>query len=125
MSMLVDIATLLTGESNIYYGDLPDTPANVCVLFPTGGFDSFHTLGVQKPSHEEPTLQIRIRDTSYANGITRCEVIKDALDGKCGTTINSNNYISIFMIGDINPIGRDGKNRVDFTMNCKIKLKRS
>lgn len=125
MSMLVDIATLLTGESNIYYGDLPDTPASVCVLYATGGFDPYHTLAVQKPSHEEPTLQIRIRDTSYASGITRCETIKDALDGKCGTTINSNNYISIFMMGDINAIGRDGKNRAEFTMNFKIKVKRS
>lgn len=124
MSLLVDIASLLTAESNIYYGDLPDTPDNVIALYPTGGFDSFHTLGTQAPSHENPTLQIRLRDSSYANGISRAEAIKDVLDGKTSTTINSNNYISIFMIGDINQLARDSWNRANFTLNFQIKVKR-
>ena len=124
MSLLVDIASLLTAESNIYYGDLPDQPDSLIALYLTGGFDSTHTLGVQAPSNENPTLQIRIRDSSFATGLARAEAIKDALDGKTSTTINSNNYISIFMIGDINQLARDSWNRDNFTLNFQIKVKR-
>ena len=124
MSLLVDIASLLTAESVIYYGDVPDQPDNLISLRLTTARDSFHTLGTQKPSHENPRIQIILRDSSYANGISRAEAIKDVLDGKTSTTINSNNYISIFMIGDINQLARDSWNRANFTLNFQIKVKR-
>jgi len=124
MSLLVDIASLLPAETVIYYGDLPDTPDSLISLSLTGGFDPTHTLAVRKPSNENPTIQIRLRDASYASGLTRAEAIKDILDGKTSTTINSNNYISIFMIGDINQLSRDSWNRANFTLNFQIKVKR-
>ena len=124
MGLIADMKTLITSESNKYLGDLPDSPDNLVVLYNTGGFDSFHTLGSQAPSHEEPTFQVRIRDTSYANAISRAETIKGQLDGLCSTTINGNNYISIFMIGDINSIGRDSRNRAEVTLNFRVKVKR-
>jgi hypothetical protein len=124
MSLLVDMSSLITSETNKYLGDMPDSPDNIVILYNTGGFDSTHSLGTQKPSNENPTFQIRIRDTSYANAITRAEAIKDLLDGKCSTTVNSNNYISIFMVGDINSIGRDAHNRAHLTLNFKVKVKR-
>jgi len=125
MALLVDIATLLTGETNKYYGDMPDTPNNVCVLYNNGGLDSQHVLGDGVAvSNENPLLQILVRDTSYATAVTRCEAIKGQLDGKTSTTINGNNYISIFMVGDIESLNRDSKNRITLLMNFKIKVKR-
>lgn len=125
MSLLVDMSSLITTESSKYLGDMPDTPDNIIILYNTGGGNPFHTLGAQKPSHEEPTFQVRIRDASYASAISRAEAIKDLLDGKTSTTINGTNYISIFLIGDINSIGRDSRNRTHVTINFKTKLKRS
>ena len=123
MSLLVDMATLLSGvSSNIYYGDLPDTPDNVLVLYNTGGFDSLHNM--TDVTAEQPTFQVRIRNTSYATAITQAESIKDALDGVATQTINSNLYISVFLQGDINSIGKDDRGRSNLTLNFAVRVKR-
>ena len=124
MGLLKDIKTLLTSESNIYIGDMPDTPNNLCCLYNTGGFDSRHSLGSSTATYDEPTFQIRIRDSSYSSGVTRCEAIMKALDGKTNQTINSKKYITIFKMGDINGLGKDSKNRSEFTLNFRARVKR-
>ena len=124
MGLLVDMSSLITSESNKYLGDMPDTPDDLIALYNTGGLDPQHALGAQPPSWENPTFQIRLRDTSYADVIARAEAIKDLLDGKTNQTINSNYYMSIFMLGDINSLGRDSRNRIEVTMNFAVQVQR-
>lgn len=126
MSLLVDMKSIITAvNANMFLGDLPDTPDNCVALYQTGGQDSVHSLGASvDETHETPTFQVRIRNTSYASANTQAESIKDLLDGKVNTTINSNVYISIFMQGDINSLGRDDRNRINLTVNFIAKVKR-
>jgi len=127
MSLLVDMKSLITAvNANIFLGDLPDTPDNCIALYQTGGQDAQHQLGAGVDEvHETPTFQVRIRNTSYATANTQAESVKDILDGLVNQTINSNLYISIFMQGDINSLGRDDRNRINLTVNFVAKVKRT
>lgn len=124
MSLLVDIGSQLTGiTSNIYYSDMPDTPDNNITLYNTGGFDTLHSLG--NITAEQPTFQVAIRHTSYATAITWAESVKGILNPLIGSTINSNLYISVFMQGDINSLGKDDRNRSKITLNFVARVKRA
>lgn len=126
MGVLIDINTLITSETNKFIGDMPDTPNNAICLYSTGGYNSKHSLGDSvAPTLEEPTFMIRVRDSSYASGNTRSEAITNLLNGKVNQTINNNIYLNIFMIGNINGIGKDDKNRSEFTINFRTKMKRN
>lgn len=127
MSLLVDIKSLLTSvSSDIFLGDLPDTPDDCLALYQSGGQDAVHLLGAGvDETHETPTFQVRIRNTSYATANTKAESVKDILDGLVNQTINSNVYISIYMQGDINSLGRDDRNRINLTVNFIAKVKRN
>ena len=127
MSLLVDMKSLITAvNANMFLGDLPDTPDNCIALYQTGGQDSQHQLGASTDEvHETPTFQVRIRNTSYATANTEAESVKDILDGLVNQTINTNEYKSIFMQGDINSLGRDDRNRINLTVNFIAKVKRS
>jgi len=127
MSLLVDMKSLLTSvSSDIFLDDLPDTPDNCLAIYHAGGQDSKHQLGASKKAvHETPVFQVRIRNVSSATATTQAESIKDILDGLVNQTINSNDYKSIFMQGDINPLGKDDRNRINLTVNFIAKVKRS
>lgn len=126
MGLLNDMSSLITSETNKCIGDIPDSPNNLICLFGTDGYDSQHQLGVSSaPIFEQPTFQVYIRDGSYLSGNTRAEVIKDTLNGLVNQTINGNKYLSIFLMGDINPLGKDEKNRSEFTINFKTRVKRN
>lgn len=127
MSLLVDMKTLIPSAvataSNIKLGDYPDDPDNIITLYQSGGADPSHTFSSRE--FEEPTFQVRIRNISYAVAITKAEAIKDALDGQTELTINSNRYISIFQQGDILPLGKDKRNRSEFSLNFRVKVVRA
>lgn len=120
MSILVDMSSLLSTESNKYIGDMPDTPDSLICLYATGGFDP--ELDLVSNRVERPTFQVKIRDTSYTAGLARCEVIKTTLSTIVNTTTNGHTYVEVRQMGDINPIGRDSKNRWEFTLNFKARL---
>lgn len=117
MSLLEEVENLLTSNdvSNIFIGDLPKTPDIVVCLFGTGGSDR-SLSGTQV---EEPTFQVRIRDTVYANGESRCNTIKDILHGYIGGS-----FLLIAQQGDIIPIGRDENGRPEFTINFRTYFRR-
>lgn len=116
MGVIVDMKTLL--DSGTYLGDMPDTPDNVQVLFETGGNSPDLTLDGNSV-YENPTFQVRVRNTSYASGITACETIKAALAKVSNVTINGSKYLLVRQTTDILPLGRDTKNRIEFSMNFR------
>ena len=84
MSLLVDMKSLLTSvSSDIFLGDLPDTPDDCLALYQSGGQDAIHSLGAGvDETHETPTFQVRIRNTSYATANTKAESVKDIIADK-------------------------------------------
>ena len=120
MGVCLDMSVLLTTESNIFIGDKPDTPNNLICLYDTGGYDS--EINMNKCIVERPTFMIKVRDTSYVNGLARCEVIKGLLTTLTNITINTHLYIEIFQVGGVNALGKDDKNRWEFSLNFKTRL---
>lgn len=120
MGILEDISSLITTETNKYIGDCPDTPDKLIVLYRTGGFDGI--MDLNKNNIERPTIMIKLRDTSYTSAESRCIAIINALDSVTNTVINGTTYVEIFQVGDINPLGKDSRERWEFTINFKISL---
>jgi len=110
-----DIKSLLTGVSNVYIGSMPDTPDNAVCIYATGGYPR----SLSGTFVEEPTFQIKVRNTSYSTGTTLCDTIKDALHGKTSTKL-----LMIEQQGDILDIGRDESNRQEWTINFRCYYRR-
>ncbi|MFA5432298.1 MAG: minor capsid protein [Candidatus Paceibacterota bacterium] len=115
MSLTTEIATLLTSQTSVYIGSIPATPDNIVAIFLTGGFprDMSGTLV------EEPTFQIRVRNASAATGETVCNTVKDLLHGKSSAAV-----LMIQQQGDILSLGRDEKNRSEWSMNFRCYYRR-
>ena len=125
MSLLVDIGTLLDEiNSNIYYGDRPDTPNNCLVLYHTGGQPAVHSIGTQPSTLEKPTFQVEIRNESATAALSQAYEVKDILDGLTKQVINYANYEAIFLQGDIFPLGKDDRERTSVTVNFVAWVKR-
>lgn len=125
MSLLVDMSTKLPiAETSVFLGEMPDTPNITLAIYNTGGAQPIYKLNSQSPAYEQPTFQIKIRDTSYSAAITRMEAIKDAISGLYQQTINSTVYYNIFLTSDILSLGRDDRNRIELTINFRAQIKR-
>ena len=115
MSLLTTVSGMLIGVSNVYTGNMPDSPNNAVCIYPTGGYPR-SLSGTQL---EEPTFMIKVRNTSYAAGEAVCDTVKDLLHGK-----SSGGILMIEQQSDINNIGRDEKNRQEWTLNFRSYFRR-
>lgn len=117
--MLEAIGEKLSGIVN--YGQMPDEPDNITVLNFYGGNTPTRSLGKAKPTIREPYIQIRVRNTSYFNCISLIEKhisILESLSGDFG----GKTITKLTQSSDIIPIGRDTKNRYEFTINFIIQI---
>jgi hypothetical protein len=117
-----DIRTLLTDLGTVFIGDYGDSPDDVIVLYESGGYDP--ELSKDGIDHEHPTIQVRVRSTTYAAGIAICEVVKDRLGFINNLTINNHKYMTIRQSSDILPLGKDSKLRSEFSLNFEIRVRR-
>lgn len=117
--MLEDIGKQLTGV--IQYGQMPDEPDNVTLLNFYGGNTPTRSLGKAKPTIREPYIQVRVRNKSYFNSIELIEKHISTLESLSGTFGNKT-VTKISQITDIMPLGRDSKNRYEFTINLIIQI---
>ena len=115
MALTNDIKTLLSGVSNVYIGSMPITPDNSVCIYPSGGYPRDLTGTFV----EEPTVQIRVRNTVYTTGETLCNTIKDALHAK-----SSAKLLMIEQQGDTLNLGRDESNRSEWTLNFRCYYRR-
>lgn len=123
MNLISDIKSLLTGlESNIFLGDKPDDPHALIALYHTGGYNPLIDHG--KNATDRPTFQVLVRDLSYSAGLARCEAIKAALNGITNQTINGSFYLSIRQQSDILSLGRDTRNRCEFSINFRTQIQK-
>ncbi len=117
--MLEAIGNKLSG--NVQYGQIPDKPDNVTVLNFYGGNTPTRSLGKAKPTVREPYFQVRVRNTSYFNCIDIIDKhieILESISGEYG----HKKITKITQNGDIIPLGRDSKNRYEFTINFIIQI---
>ncbi len=115
MSLTGSVETLLSTITNLYVGSMPTTPDNCVCIYNTGGYPR----SLSGTYVEEPTFQIRVRNTSYSTGEAQCNTIKDLLHGKSST-----NLLMCEQQGDILDVGRDELNRQEWTMNFRCYYRR-
>lgn len=124
--LTTDIKSILTRiNPTIYRNDKPDKPGNLMVIYQTGGQPALHAMGVQPPSLEKPTFQVLIRNTSHDTAELQATQVKNILDGLTKLTINNTRYEVIFLEGDIIHLGRDDRERTQFTLNFVAWIKRT
>ena len=80
MALLDEVIAYLEDENvgtfgtDLFIGHEPDAPPDVVTIYPTGG---------RPPSadrdKEYPTMQVRVRNTSYVTGFTKAETILSLL----------------------------------------------
>lgn len=116
MALTAEVASLLTTVSNVYLGNLPDSPDNAIAIIPTGGFARDLHFG-NDSILREPTFQIIVRNASYATGEALCETILGLLSGKTTTNIKV-----IQQMSDIISLGRDQNNRPNWSINFRCYL---
>lgn len=117
--MLEAIGSKLSDK--IQYGQMPDSPDNVTTLNFYGGNTPTRSLGKAKPTIREPYIQVRVRNTSYFNSISTIEKYIEVLETISGE-YGGKMITKVSQTGDIVPLGRDSKNRYEFTINFVIQI---
>lgn len=117
--MLEAIGSKLSGE--VTYGQMPDSPDNVTTLNFYGGNTPTRSLGKSKPTVREPYIQVRVRNTSYFNSISLIEKHIETLESISGEYGNKT-ITKLSQTSDVIPLGRDSKNRYEFTINFIVQI---
>jgi len=124
MGFLTDVKTLITGVSNVYIGSMPSTPDNAVAIYASGGYPR----DLSGTEVEEPTFQVKVRNTSYATGETLCDTIKDLLHGQHDKTIGTGGTARKILLiqqqGDVLNLGRDENNRQMWSINFRAYYRR-
>lgn len=121
-----EIATYLeeqeigTVGTDLFVGDLPDSTDNEIAVFNTGGYQP----DIYLPT-SSPTIEILVRNKSYANCASKMQDIVDALHNQYNVTLISggNYYYYIRLVAEPSSLGRDEKGRQEFSANFEIKVR--
>jgi hypothetical protein len=124
----IDIKDLLIDESslglafatNLFIGKEPSSPNNCVTIFDTASFPPMLTLD-RNGNYEYPSVQIRIRNTSYQTAWDLANTIKDLLHGSGQVTMeNGTLYTSIICMSTPTLLDWDENNRARFIINFNI-----
>lgn len=99
----------------IAVGTEPAKPERVVTLYDTGG-------GVDQPDAQlfDPTMQVRVRSRSYADGYTKASAVRDALILPTAREIGDFLYTGFWIFTDVAMIGKDDNDRCIFTFNLRL-----
>jgi hypothetical protein len=112
-----------TVGTSIFVNTMPATPDNCIAVSVYAGSPPERTH--DSSGNDNPSVQVRVRNTSAGTARTKVEQIYNYLDGISNTTIGSTFYLGIFAInsGAI-PMGKDENGRQEYTWNFSVKRKR-
>lgn len=116
---IVDQGVGLTLGTDLFKGFLPDSPDDCVAIFDTGGIEPDRDIPTG-----DPTFQIIVRSTDYETADTLINSIVDLLHQKRNSTIGTTYYYYIYLLGEKGHIGRDAKNRDEFSVNFHCKIRR-
>lgn len=110
-----------TFGTDLFIGYMPDKPDNLICLFEYGGSPPDIVSGVDE---ENPSFQVRVRNTNYSAARTKIESVVNVLHRIANETINDTFYLSIFANQSPASIGRDANNRAEIVVNFRVTKRR-
>lgn len=108
----------LTFGTNLFIGKEPMTPRNCVTIFDTPGFPPY--LGLHTVGYEYPSIQIRVRNSSYVVGWALANDIKDLLHGKHSETWNGTLYTAVYCSSSPALLDWDDSNNARFIINFNL-----
>jgi|SRR5688572_8303989 len=105
------------GETDfaLYFGEEPPKPANVVTLYDSGG-----TMENADEQLFEPSIQVRVRSKTYAEGYNKAAEIRDLLILPTGRIIADWFYIGFWLTSDVVKFGKDAQDRNLFSVNFRL-----
>ena len=123
----IDIKDMLVADTdlglnfglNLHIGREPSTPNNVVTIFDTPSRPPAIGVGLDI-GYEYPSIQIRVRGTSYINAWQLMRKIQDSLHGRAYETMNGTLYTAIFCSTGPGILDWDENNRIRLFINFEI-----
>lgn len=121
-----DIADYLTTQTDLelgtslYLSHQPESPDEVVAIYDTGGVEPDHYLPTA-----EPTIQILVRAGDYQTAHDRAHELAGILHRLTNQTIGDYYVYYIFLLGEPTHLGRDKRNRDEYTLNLHLKIRRN
>jgi hypothetical protein len=103
--------SLGTVGTDIFIGEMPDSPNNCVALYQYQG-ESPELVG----GLENPRLTVRVRNTVYSDGQNKARDILKTLHTLNEQTLGGHRYLYIKAAGSISQLGRDKEKRALFTV---------
>ena len=114
---LETITDLELGTS-LFIGHQPESPDEVVAIYATGGVEPDRYLPTA-----DPTIQLIVRASDYETGHDRAQEIADALHRLTNQTLGDFYIYYSFLLGEPAHIGRDKRDRDEFTINLHLKIR--
>jgi len=111
----------LTFATDLFIGREPTLPKNCVTIFDTPGFPPLLTLDEGDPVYYYPSVQIRVRNTSYLTGWNLIHDIMASLHGRANE-VSSDGVLYTVIYCSSGPalLDWDENNRVRFIINFNL-----
>lgn len=110
----------LTFATDLFIGKEPDQPDNIATIYDSVSSPPQLTLHGQEDTYYYPSLQIRVRNTSYLDGWNLINDITTSLHGRAHETWNGTLYTVIYCSSGPALLTWDDDNRVIFIVNFNL-----
>jgi len=117
--MLEDASLGLIYKDNLWVAKEPAKPDKVVTVFDTPSFPPDGTLSTSE-YYFRSSIQIRVRDNDYEDGMTLLRNIMDYLHARANETWNGTLYTVIRAMGEPAPLAWDDNNRVILIINFNL-----
>jgi hypothetical protein len=108
----------LVFATNLFIGKEPAKPINCVTIFDTSGMPPY--MGLDTVGYEYPSIQIRVRNSSYVTGWNLIEGIKNSLHGRHQQTWNGTLYSVIYCSSGPALLDWDDNGNVRLIINFNI-----
>ena len=127
----VDIAAILEGSSslgltfneNLFVGREPSKPPNCVIIFDTPGLPP--QLNLTDQGYEHPSIQIRVRNSSYETGWALISEIKEILHGIGQEIVGTVLYSAIYCAHGPFLLDWDDSSRARFVITFNLQRRLS
>lgn len=113
----------LTFKDNLFVGREPQEPNNCATVYDTPGRGPLLALNAVR--YDYPSIQVRVRDTSYQDGWARINEIRKELHNRSRQKLNGADYMLIACTQEPALLDWDENNRARFVTTFEIQRKPS